>query len=86
MKRPEPPTVPTALPGVPRIDVHHARRAGDPIEAMHASIPHGYMCADCTMDGVPCPFCYIAWWRRRFPHTTLIAALRRALTHEVDDG
>lgn len=33
--------------------------------AMHASAPTGQQCADCNIDGVPCPACYAAWWPKR---------------------
>ncbi len=39
------------------------------IEALHASAPAGYKCADCTMDKEPCPDCYTAWWTKRHPNT-----------------
>ena len=35
--------------------------------ALHVSAPKGYKCSDCTMDGEPCPDCYIAWWKKRHP-------------------
>ena len=31
--------------------------------AIHASAPEGFLCADCSIDLVPCPECYAAWWR-----------------------
>ena len=40
--------------------------------AIHASAPPGYKCADCTMDGEPCPTCYAAAWKKRHPHTVQI--------------
>jgi hypothetical protein len=33
--------------------------------ALHASAPTGQKCADCSIDGVPCPACYAAWWPTR---------------------
>jgi hypothetical protein len=33
--------------------------------ALHASAPSGHKCADCSIDGVPCPTCYAAWWPTR---------------------
>jgi len=37
-------------------------------EALHASAPKGYKCADCTMDQEPCPTCYTVWWQKRHPN------------------
>jgi len=37
--------------------------------SLHASAPEGMKCADCQMDGEPCPQCYSAWWRKRHPNT-----------------
>lgn len=36
----------------------------------HASAPDGYRCADCTIDGEPCPRCYTTSWRKRHPNVT----------------
>lgn len=57
------------------------------IEAMHASIPKDARdptCSNCKSDAVPCPFCYIAWWRKYRPYSAIgfIQRLREALTHE----
>jgi hypothetical protein len=37
-------------------------------DQLHASAPTGHKCADCTMDGEPCPICYAAWWEKRHPN------------------
>ncbi len=42
------------------------------IDALHASAPPGYKCADCTMDNEPCPVCYAAWWQKRHPETHMV--------------
>jgi hypothetical protein len=39
--------------------------------ALHASAPEGMKCADCQIDGEPCPACYSAWWRKRNPNVVL---------------
>ncbi len=36
---------------------------------MHSSAPEGMLCADCAMDGEPCPACYTAGWRKKHPNT-----------------
>ena len=40
-------------------------------EALHASAPEGHRCADCQIDGEPCPECYAAWWQKRHPNVVL---------------
>lgn len=35
---------------------------------LNASGPVGYKCADCAIDGEPCPACYQAWWVNRHPN------------------
>ena len=46
--------------------------------ALHASAPVGQKCADCTMDGEPCPDCYEAWWQKRHPNTIRVGAAPKA--------
>lgn len=36
--------------------------------ALNASSPLGHKCADCQIDGEPCPDCYDVWWRKRHPN------------------
>jgi hypothetical protein len=38
------------------------------MEAIHASAPMGYKCADCTIDNEPCIGCYSTWWKKRHPN------------------
>lgn len=38
--------------------------------AVHASVPRGCKCADCSIDGEACPACYAAWWSNRHPNVT----------------
>jgi hypothetical protein len=35
---------------------------------LHASAPAGMKCADCRMNGEPCPICYTAGWKVEHPH------------------
>jgi len=42
-------------------------------QALHASAPQGYKCADCTIDKEACPTCYRVWWAGRHPTTTQVA-------------
>jgi hypothetical protein len=42
------------------------------IPALHASAPQGFKCADCTMDKIPCPPCYQAWWQQENPHKHIV--------------
>lgn len=49
----------------------------DLTEALHASAPAGYKCADCQIDGEPCPTCYRAWWMGKHPNVTLIDEAER---------
>lgn len=57
-------------------DQRYAELAVRPVggEALHASAPKGYKCADCTMDKEPCPICYAAWWQKRHPNTMQVGA------------
>jgi len=42
------------------------------INAMHASAPNGYKCADCTIDKIPCPRCYEIWWIHNHPNVEFV--------------
>jgi hypothetical protein len=41
-------------------------------EALHDSAPKGYKCADCSIDGEPCPRCYATGWRKRHPNVEFV--------------
>lgn len=43
-------------------------------DALHASAPKGYKCANCQMDAEPCPVCYQVWWQKRHPDTNIVCA------------
>jgi hypothetical protein len=51
------------------------RKRADRAWDMHASVPAGMRCADCSMDGEPCPDCYAAAWRKRHPNVIFVNAL-----------
>jgi hypothetical protein len=66
------------VPGMPR--PRRARTEGGTVSesanilgnVAHASAPVGYKCADCKMHADPCPACYSAWWRRKYPDTQIV--------------
>lgn len=43
------------------------------LEAMHAGVPEGQTCPDCSIDDVPCPDCYAAAWTKKHPGKPLRA-------------
>jgi len=60
------------------VEEHTASQQGEEEQyhaALHASVPKGCKCADCTMDQEPCPVCYSAWWKKRHPNVQHIPPL-----------
>jgi len=41
-------------------------------EILHHNAPTNRKCADCTIDGEPCPFCYASWWRDKHPNVNIL--------------
>lgn len=41
-------------------------------EIQHSSAPDGCRCADCYLHDDPCPQCYTAWWKKKYPNTYFI--------------